>query len=334
MNKPDLKTIIETKTEDAALAEQFFGVEIDKKWLKAIKPGVDAAQLVVDELFAGETAPEEKTPQSIEGTTDLLEKLRTRLRVAVDASPADILKAALDGKWARRVVMLTPLALPILPAVHFAHLAMIRKLPWMGYIQEQNTLIQVARNLVTHEFLKTEAEWAFLVDGDIVPCFADPAYFYDKNKLGVSTDRIGEQWLRVNTLDRLLHAKKTIVGAVYQQRKAGGKICNPIELNPQGKSDVGRELRARGPQDKVIEVPWCATGCLLVHRSVYTAIMEQRPDLQKEGKPFNFFGHDVGEGGEDAAFGKLAAACGHASYLDLGAWVGHCGNHTFFPEGK
>jgi hypothetical protein len=334
MNKPDIQTIIETKCEDTALSEQFFGILTDAKWQKKITPGVIAAQLVVDELFAGnetEQAIHEPGPV-LHGLSELIEKLRHRLRVPVDATPAQIIQGVLDGKWARKVIMMTPLALPVLPWVHYAHMAMLRKLPWMGYTQITDTLIQVARNKCAHDFLRSEAEWSFWVDGDIVPCFGDPAFFYDKERLGVDPARIPPQWLQTTTLDRLLQAQKTIVGGIYNQRRKFGRIVNSLELNKQGKSANGDLLRTKGPQDQVVETEWAACGCLLVHRQVYLDIMDKHPELAREGRPFNFFGHEVGQGGEDAAFARLALSAGHKSHVDLGAWVGHIGNFCFMPE--
>ena len=71
-----------------------------------------------------------------------------------------------------------------------------------------------------------------------------------------------------------------------------------------------------------------------MHRQVYEDIKRSRPDLAPSvpEAPWNFFGHEVGKGGEDAAFGALAKAAGHQSYLDLGCWVAHLGNYAFMPE--
>jgi hypothetical protein len=267
----------------------------------------------------------------------ILEQLRPKLRLNGSSDTRAILEAVLGGKWHRKTMMLTPLATQILPWVHFAHMAQLRTQPWLGYHQETDTLIQKARNKCAQAFLASEAEWSWWVDGDIVPSWGDPAFFYDVNRLGVPQNRISADFLQKKTLDRLLQHGKSIVGGVYQQRRKLGLICSPADMRPHPRMDEKEavvSMRQRGPKDKLLEVDWCATGCLLVHRQVYLDIMKKRPDLAPENPnaPWNLFGHEVGRGGEDAAFGTIAKEAGHQSYLDLGAWVAHVGNYAYMPE--
>lgn len=358
-----LQDINDRVAMDPDAAKQFFDLKKkpDAGWLKKIEPGVDAAQRVLDampkpqdatpgaggqqqsgnvedfglgaEPRASDPAPDPAPPAN----ESALAALRGRLRVAIDAGVDTCINAVLAGAWSRRVMMLTPLNQPVNPWVHFAHMAQLRTQPWVGYYQETDTIIQVARNKCAHAFLASEAEWSFWVDGDIVPSAGDPSLFYDIRRLGVEQRRIPVDFLKTKTLERLLKHGKTIVGAVYQQRRKRGLICSPADLRPNptiDEKDAIAALRANGPRDHLLQVDWCATGCLLVHRSVYEDIKKQRPDLapRQEGAPWNFFGHEVGLGGEDAAFGVLAKKAGHQSYLDLGTWVAHVGNHAYMPE--
>jgi len=313
-------------------------------------PNADDFDLEAEgETQAGLHPPEEKFPPApkdepipmhadkISDLTELIDKLRPKVRLNGSDNLAAVLEAVLNGSWSRKAMMLTPLALPILPWVHFAHMAQLRSQPWLGYFQETDTLVQKARNLCAHHFLKSEAEWSWWVDGDIVPSWGDPAFFYDLKRLAIPQNRISPDFLRQKTLERLMKHGRKIVGAVYQQRRVKGAICSPADLRPQpslDEKDAISSIRSRGPKDKLLEVDWCATGCLLVHRSVYDDIKRSRPDLAPENPeaPWNFFGHEVGRGGEDAAFCKLAKEAGHQSYLDLGCWVAHLGNFAYFPE--
>lgn len=359
--KDILQNITDRVIGDPEAAKEFFGLKRQPgaKWLQTIEPGVAAAQKTVDEdakaqpapdTAAGgkpdefaedfgikdETAPKPAPAVAVVGDQGLYDKhldaLRAKLRVAPDADIGVVLAAINAGAWARRVMMLTPLATPILPWVHFAHMAQLRVQPWLGYYQETDTLIQRARNLCAQAFLKSESEWSWWVDGDIVPSWGDPAFFYDVKRLGIPEGRIPQEYLRQKALERLLVHGKTIVGSVYQQRRVGGKVCSPIDLRP-GNDEAVRRIR-RGPRNELLEVEWCATGCLLVHRSVYQDIQKANPDRapQAEGEPWDFFGHDVARMGEDAAFGLMAARAGHKSYLDLGCWTPHVGNFAFTPE--
>lgn len=281
-------------------------------------------------------APPPTQPKPGGNLNELIGKLRGRVRVDADAGNEAVIAAVLQGAWARKAMMLTPLALPVLPWVHFAHMAHLRVQPWLGYYQETDTLIQRARNRCADAFLRSEAEWSWWVDGDIVPPWGDPAFFYDLKKLGIRQNRIAPEFLKVRALERLMGHGKTIVGAVYQQRRVAGAICSPLDLRPGGpdsKTEIKR-LREHGPKDKLLEVEWAATGCLLVHRSVYEDIKRKFPDRapKNEGEPWDFFGHDVSRMGEDAAFGLMAKQAGHQSYLDAGLWVAHVGNFAYMPE--
>lgn len=360
MEKPDIQTLIERAAEDVD-AQNLLGInhDPDDKWFKKIKPGVQAAQRAIDGWWDVEQklgglrlppAPPREAPAPDENTTatpepapqgavferpDLVAALRERVRVAPGAGADEVIAAVLEGKWARKAIMLVPLALPILPWVHFAHMAHLRTHPWVGYNQETDTLIQRARNRLAAAFLKSEAEWSFWVDGDIVPPFGNEAFFFDVRMLGIDPQRMPPEYARLDALTRLQSHGKTIVGAVYQQRRVKGKICNQIDLHPQSEDDrrLAQEIRNKGPQDKLAEVKWCATGCLLVHRKVYEDIAAKYPERapQNAAEPFDYFGHEVGRGGEDAAFCTMAAAAGHKSYLDLAVWAAHVGNISFVP---
>lgn len=366
-----LQDITDRVMGDAIAAKEFFRLTAkpNATWLKKIEPGVNASQRLVDELLKAQPAPDvgvagssgppsgddadfnlepadapvavappaPVAPPPMPELDEMIAKLKTRLRVPADADARVVLSAVLQGGWNRKAMMLTPLALPVLPWVHFAHLAQIRTQPWLGYFQETDTVIQKARNLCAHNFLASEAEWSWWVDGDIVPSWGDVAFFYDLKKLGIPQSRISQDFLKTKTLERLLSHGKTVVGAVYQQRRVKGAVCAPADLRPNPtpeEKDAVLALRQKGPRDKLLAADWCATGCLLVHRSVYDDIKRKRPDLAppNEGGVWNFFGHEVGRGGEDAAFGALAKEAGHQSYLDLGAWVAHVGNYAFMPE--
>lgn len=347
MNKPNLKATIEAKVNDGQAAEAFFGLkkEPDAKWLKTIEPGVAAAQAVVDELFDLEEfaklddATTETEPLDVvtdhEVLTKQIAELEKRVRVPAGSSASQIVAAALAGQWARKAIMLVPLAVPVNPWVHFAHMAQLRKQPWLGYHQETDTLIQLARNLCADQFLRSEAEWSWWVDGDIAPPCGYAELFYDPKKFCIPEGRMPRQFAGMLAIDRLVSHKKSIVGGVYQQRRASGKMCIQPEIAPDGPDDkdLVARLRAQGPLDRLVEVKWCATGCLLVHRSVYEDIKAKRPDLapKAEGQPWNFFGHNIGAESEDVAFSLLAAEAGHQPHLDLGLWCAHVGNQAFIP---
>lgn len=333
---------------DKDQARDFFGKPVTEKLIRSLTPGIEISQKVIDK-FAIEASTNQATaapadtkpalslessidePESkpasdsisradIKPLFDKIEAMRELVRVSPEGTVEDILKAIREGKWSRRVMMLVPMAMPIPPVVNFAICAHLRRQPWLGYHQEKDTLIQPARNRCADVFLKSEADWAWFLDSDMVAPFGAPGFFY--KELGISQSRIAPKFLDFNAVERLLSRKKSLIAGTYVTRKAGGRVCHPVPEN------VNTHWMQRGPSEEVIKLDWVATGCLLVHRSVFTDIMKAFPERRRE-QYFDFFGHDVGVMGEDASFCRLAAKAGHESFLDLSVPCGHVGNQCF-----
>lgn len=279
----------------------------------------------------------EQQNEASESIGNLIDSIRPKTKPE-GRNPEAVLQAVLDGKWSRKVVMLMAANRDINPHVAFGIFANLRKQPWMGMDFEANTVIQRARNLLAMRFLQSEAEWSFWMDSDVVVPFRDPAFFFDQKRLAADASFISPKHFDVMAVERMLSHQKTIVGGVYQMRTQGrqAKMVIQPHLHPRGKEDeqLVADMLAKGPQDKLVKVDYVATGCAIVHRSVYESIMKKFPDRMPKhaGEPFDFFGHDVGTGGEDIAFCKLASAAGHQSWLDAGLWCCHVGNYAFFPE--
>lgn len=368
MKTPNLSALIEAHlTTDQA--HDFFGFNgAVLKYRNKILPGIEAAQKVLDHEWPAimtEAAPvtkEEETKAGLremalppiksaraeevdlaevsapDGFAEIIAKLRPRVRVPEGSSDMEVLEAVIAGKWSRKVAMIVPLDRPINRETHYGHMALLRKTPWMGYDQVSHSVLQRARNLVVAQFLKTEAEWCLMVDGDNILPFGDPARFYDK--LGFNEHRCPPRWLQINAVERLMESahksKATIIGGIYRERRPRGKLVIQPALHPRNDEDkqIVAAIEQRGPMDKVVQVGYCATGCMLVHRKVFADIAEKFPERAAKVVPldvFDFFGHDVGLGGEDIAFCQMAEKAGHPSFLDLGVWCGHVGEFCYSP---
>jgi hypothetical protein len=258
----------------------------------------------------------------------LADALRSRVRVEGEYTLEKALQAVLDGKWSRKLVILFPTNRDVNPHVMFSVLALVKKLPWVGFQYKPNTIIQRSRNLLAHDFLTSEAEWAMWIDSDVIVPFGEPGFFYNRLK----ASNIPPEFLSVTAPQRLLSHGKKLVGGVYARRGVGDGLCIQPALHPRNAGDKGLVDRlTRGPFNELFEVDYIATGCALVHRSVFDDIKKMRPDLQGAEGIFDFFGHDANKEGEDVHFCKLAKAAGHQAYLDCGCFCGHVGNYCFFP---
>ena len=164
--------------------------------------------------------------------------------------------------------------------------------------------IDIARNLLVLEFLKTDAEYLWFLDQDAV--------------------------FLPQTLDRLMSRKMPIVSALEMMRLP--TACWPMAL--KGPPDVDGQYRIQSPevyewiaqnldamtndpqmmpdtpQDSLLETGFTGCHCLLIRRDV----------LEEMEQPW-FKGYDPG--GEDQYFCLKAAGMGVATYVDLSVLVGH-----------
>jgi len=180
--------------------------------------------------------------------------------------------------------------------------------------------IEHARNRLAHKFLETDAKWLMMIDDDIIPCIGRPEW----SKYWVQNLRaVPDLPLKRHVLHRLMGAGKTLVGASYFGRQEGGALMA---------SDQSLAPRARAYDDAVVEVDWVATGCMLVHRSVFEDIREKFGDDLKIKVPdydYDYFRPFDSAHGEDVSFCKRAKQAGHQPHLDLGLPVAHLGYKTY-----
>lgn len=300
-------------------------VEMAEKLMMA-----DALNRTVEKIETQDTETTEREKETGEIFSQI-NLLREKVRVSDEASFQEVLQAVIEGKWSRKMVLLMPMHREVSPHVLFNVAALIRKSPWLGFDYQTNTIIQRARNLLAQRFLNSEAEWSFWMDSDMIIPVNLAGFIGVKMK---GEGRVPVRNADFLTPERLLSHGKTIVGAVYARRGKGDGLCIQPALHPRNEED--RAITAglmNGPIDRLYEVSYCATGCLLVHRSVYEDIQSTHPELapQKEGDPWDFFGHNVGVSGEDINFARLAKEAGHSSYLDCALFCGHLGTYCYFP---
>lgn len=180
--------------------------------------------------------------------------------------------------------------------------------------------IEHARNRLAHKFLETDAKWMMMIDDDIIPCIGRPAWF----RYWVQAARnLADLPLQRHVLHRLIGAGKTLVGASYFGRQEGGALMA---------SDQTLAPRARVYEDKVVEVDWVGTGCILIHRKVFEDIRAKFGDELKINVPdydYDYFRPFDSAHGEDVSFCIRAKQAGHKTHLDLGLPVFHVGYKTY-----
>jgi hypothetical protein len=182
-----------------------------------------------------------------------------------------------------------------------------------------DAMVYHARNAIAAKFLETDAKWLLMLDDDIIPSIGRPGWM----RTWVSAARnLQDLPLQRHVLHRLVGSGKTLVGGAYFGRQEGGALMC---------SDLSLTARARAYADEVIPVDWVATGCMLVHRSVFEDIQKKFPELKgkTETGAFNFFQPKDDGSGEDVSFCRRAKDSGHQPYIDLGLPVFHVGYKVY-----
>lgn len=185
-----------------------------------------------------------------------------------------------------------------------------------------DAMIYHARNKLTTRFLETECEWMLFLDDDIIPPIGRPEWF---KYIGHLPDGYPDDIAGQNYIDRLLSHGKTIVGATYFGRQASGR-----PMFHAGITNYDHCMSAREMRGDLIETEWAATGCLLIHRSVFEDIKKKMPDLAPTElrDDWDFF-RPTANGGEDVAFCHRAREAGHAIFVDTGVQCLHVGYQCY-----
>jgi len=182
-----------------------------------------------------------------------------------------------------------------------------------------DAMVYHSRNTLAQKFLETDAKWLLMLDDDIIPSIGRPAWL---RAWVPSTRNLQDLPLQRHVLHRLIGSGKTIIGGAYFGRQEGGALmCSDLNLTP----------RAKAYEDSVAAVDWVATGCMLVHRTVFEDIQKKFPELspEKPGESFDFFHPLSSTQGEDVSFCKRAKESGHQPHIDLGLPVFHVGYKVY-----
>lgn len=212
-----------------------------------------------------------------------------------------------------------------------------------------------SRNTLSRLFLDSDCEWAMMVDDDMILPFGDPVWFNQVTGFNLPPAFAGQ-----NTVQRLLSHRKSLVGGLYF-----GRFPNGRPMYAEGCSQPAEAASIRsGPRNVCQPTRWVATGCLLIHRTVFEDISKTFPTLgdnwfspseqdtlKAVDKALDLLSHqqvvpamDVLDAGlkqakanskvgmgEDVTFCVRAAAAGHQPYVDLGLLCGHIGHSVYGP---
>lgn len=258
----------------------------------------------------------------------------------------------------RNVMLLLPQYKQTNPATLFSILGLWDKRSMRCVMHYGDAYVVHTRNKLAHAFLQSGCEWSLWIDDDMVCPIGDPAWFNSVTGLDLPPEFAGR-----HTLARLMSHGVSLVGALYFGRQPKGK---PMFAEGMHRPDFARKIRDDKPQ-ALTPTQWVGTGCLLVHRRVFTDIQAKCPFLapRNEGGVWEFFSpmpddvitetaNAAMQGrpqtveelqtlvakameyrpgvGEDVIFCRRALAAGHQPHVDLGLVAGHVGGCVYGPK--
>lgn len=249
----------------------------------------------------------------------------------------------------KNLMLLLPQYKSTNPATLFSLLGLWDPTQMRCSMRHGDAMISHTRNRLAQDFLASDCEWALFVDDDMVLPIGNAGWFNGVTNLNLPKEQAGQ-----HTIKRLLASGKKIVGGLYFGRQPKGK---PMFFEGVNRPDVADRLRKTRPTT-VQPTEWVGTGCLLVHRTVFTDIQRTHPWIAPKNPslPWEFFspapdamiratsGEAVDPAvlkaelakyrpgvGEDVMFCRRAFASGHQPHVDLGLVCGHVGGSVYGP---
>lgn len=254
------------------------------------------------------------------------------------------------------------------PATAFCFAQLLDKRRTASTLCFGDSFVAHSRNSIADAFLKTDCEYLFSLDDDTLVPFGFGAWY----KAYTTWNWMPDEFASLNTLDRLMSHKKSVVGALYFGRHHFG----PPVFSEGGNPDMAKESR-KAPADKILKTNWVGTGAILIHRQVFLDIEKRFPRLERdsEGNKGQWFtssehglmesldrmrdmlskgpmdgnkalkAYEMAEGmvakarqssglgvGEDVIFCRRAREAGHEVFVDFGLVAGHVGYQCYGPR--
>ena len=196
-------------------------------------------------------------------------------------------KGFTDASWeGKKLLLMLPWYKNTNPLTAFCLLALLDRTKMGAAMEFGDALIAHARNKLLDTLVTTGLEYGLFLDDDmILPC-GNAGWFNRYTGMALP-----ENYAGLHGIDRLMSRKKTLISALYFQRKTDGRAVYADALMPTNAGEEENRLARTAPTDLVKQVEWAGTGCILVHRSVALDIREKMPWLapQAPGESWHYF---------------------------------------------
>lgn len=184
----------------------------------------------------------------------------------------------------KRVMIVLPWLKVTNPVTAFCVANLIDKRRTSTVLNFGDSFVAHSRNKCADIFLQSDAEYMLTIDDDMVVPFGPAGAEWYNQQTGFN---LPKEFASLNAMDRLLSHGKTLVGGLYWGRNCyGAALYNEAAANP-----TEAEFARKAPHDLIKPTRWVATGCLLVHRTVFEDIEKRFPLLARvqNGEGGNWF---------------------------------------------
>lgn len=186
--------------------------------------------------------------------------------------PIVVTPASAIRMFQKRVFVACPWQKNVHPVTAFCVSQLLDKRRTSSALNYGDAFVAHTRNSLADHFLKSEFDWLLTVDDDMLVPFGHAEWF----RMFTGWSNYPDPFASFNALDRLMSHGKTLVGAVYF-----GKNPRGIPVFSEGSNQQEADYIRRGPYDICKPTRWVGTGCMLIHRSVFTDIEKKFPNLAR-----------------------------------------------------
>jgi hypothetical protein len=172
----------------------------------------------------------------------------------------------------KKILVVLPWQKQVSPITAFCVSQIIDRRRTAAALNFGDAFVAHSRNTCADIFLRSPCDYMLTIDDDMVVPFGDADWF--RTYTGFN---FPDYFMRLNALDRLMSAKKTLVGSLYF-----GRYSHSNPVYNEGGANTAEAVYARsGPHDVVKPTKWVGTGCMLIHRSVFEDIEKRFPRLAR-----------------------------------------------------
>lgn len=173
--------------------------------------------------------------------------------------------------FGKKILVVKPWQKSVHPLTAFSVSQLENRARTASILNFGDAFVAHSRNKCADVFLSTDLEWMLTIDDDMIVPFGDARWY--RSNTGFN---FPEPFASFNALDRLLSHGKTLVGALY----TGRYPKSPPMYNEGPNAEESRYARS-GPHNLIKPTKWVATGCMLIHRSVFEDIEKRFPRLAR-----------------------------------------------------